>query len=116
MQIEKRFFEKFFERILKNEKKVHFHTDAAQMVGKVPIDVKAMNISMMSLSGHKIYGPKGIFSENFGILKSLMIFRNWRNLRLKASTRTSGANHFWWWSGERSQVNYLKNNFAKIFN
>jgi len=41
-------------------KKVHFHTDAAQMVGKIPIDVKAMNISMMSLSGHKIYGPKGI--------------------------------------------------------
>merc|ERR1739838_783118 len=41
-------------------KKVHFHTDAAQMVGKIPIDVKAMNISMMSLSVHKIYGPKGI--------------------------------------------------------
>ena len=41
-------------------KKIHFHTDAAQMIGKLPIDVKAMNISMMSLSGHKIYGPKGI--------------------------------------------------------
>ena len=39
-------------------KKVHFHTDAAQMIGKLPIDVKKMNISMMSMSGHKIYGPK----------------------------------------------------------
>ena len=56
----KKGFWEFFRKISKFEKKVHFHTDAAQMVGKVPIDVKAMNISMMSLSGHKIYGPKGI--------------------------------------------------------
>ena len=40
--------------------KVFFHTDAAQAVGKVPIDVEAMNIDVMSISGHKIYGPKGI--------------------------------------------------------
>jgi cysteine desulfurase len=39
---------------------VFFHTDAAQALGKVPIDVNAMNIDLMSLSGHKIYGPKGI--------------------------------------------------------
>ncbi|KMZ56032.1 Cysteine desulfurase [Zostera marina] len=42
------------------EKKVFFHTDAAQALGKIPIDVEKMNISLMSLSGHKIYGPKGI--------------------------------------------------------
>lgn len=41
-------------------KKVFFHTDGAQAVGKVPIDVNKMNIDLMSLSGHKIYGPKGI--------------------------------------------------------
>ncbi|MBY0324036.1 MAG: IscS subfamily cysteine desulfurase [Reyranella sp.] len=42
------------------EKKVFFHTDAAQAAGKIPLDVEAMNIDLMSISGHKIYGPKGI--------------------------------------------------------
>lgn len=42
------------------EKKVFFHTDAAQAVGKIPLDVEAMQIDLMSISGHKIYGPKGI--------------------------------------------------------
>ncbi|AVK50159.1 MULTISPECIES: cysteine desulfurase NifS [Clostridium] len=42
------------------EKKVFFHTDAVQAVGNVPVDVKEMNIDMLSLAGHKIYGPKGI--------------------------------------------------------
>nr|XP_023020178.1 probable cysteine desulfurase, mitochondrial [Leptinotarsa decemlineata] len=42
------------------EKKVFFHTDAAQAVGKVPLDVNSMNIDLMSISGHKLYGPKGI--------------------------------------------------------
>ena len=41
-------------------KKVLFHTDAVQAFGKVPVDVEAMNIDLMSLSAHKIYGPKGV--------------------------------------------------------
>ena len=42
------------------EKKVLFHTDAVQAVGAVPVDVKEMNIDLLSLAGHKLYGPKGI--------------------------------------------------------
>ena len=42
------------------ENKVFFHTDAAQSVGKLPINVNEMNIDLLSLSGHKLYAPKGI--------------------------------------------------------
>lgn len=42
------------------KKGAFFHTDAAQAFGKISLDVNAMNIDLMSISGHKIYGPKGI--------------------------------------------------------
>lgn len=42
------------------KKGAFFHTDAAQAFGKIPLDVNTMNIDLMSISGHKIYGPKGI--------------------------------------------------------
>lgn len=42
------------------EKGITFHVDAVQSFGKLPIDVKAMNVDLMTVSSHKIYGPKGV--------------------------------------------------------
>jgi len=43
-----------------HERGIFFHTDAAQAAGKIPLDVQAMNIDLMSISAHKVYVPKGV--------------------------------------------------------
>lgn len=44
-------------------RKIFFHTDAAQAVGKMDVDVNDMKIDLLSISGHKIYGPKGLYND-----------------------------------------------------
>ncbi len=45
---------------ISREKGIYFHTDAVQSVGKIPLDVRELAVDMISMSGHKMYGPKGV--------------------------------------------------------
>lgn len=75
------------------EKGVLFHTDAVQAAGHIPLDVKDMNIDMLSISGHKFHGPKGVGAlyVRKGIILTNIIFGGAQERKKRAGTENVPA-------------------------
>lgn len=75
------------------ERGVLFHTDAVQTVGHVPVDVRAMNIDLLSLAAHKFYGPKGVGAlfVRRGVRVTPLIYGGGQERNLRAGTENTAG-------------------------
>ena len=71
-----------------HENKIIFHTDAVQVIGKIPVDVKKLGVDLLSISSHKLHGPKGIGALYIkdGIKIDPMILGGGQEFRLRSGT------------------------------
>lgn len=73
------------------EKDILFHVDAVQSLGKVPIDVRAMNVDLLTISSHKIYGPKGVGALYIrkGVRISPIVFGGSQERKIRSGTENA---------------------------
>ena len=93
------------------EKNIVFHTDAIQAVGKIPIDVKELGVDMLSISSHKIHGPKGIgalYIRN-GISIDPVILGGGQENGLRSGTENVANIVGFGKACELSRINFLEN-------
>ena len=97
-------------KICKN-KNILFHTDAVQAVGKIPIDVKDLGVDLLSISSHKINGPKGIGAlyVKKGVMLDPMILGGGQERGLRSGTENVANIAGFGKACELAQINYVEN-------
>ena len=94
-----------------HENKILFHTDAVQVVGKLPVDVKELGVDLLSISSHKLHGPKGIgalFIKD-GVKIDPMILGGGQEFRLRSGTENVASIVGFGQACEIAQKNLSKN-------
>ena len=100
-----------------HENKVLFHTDAVQAVGKLPVDVKELEVDLLSISSHKLHGPKGIGALYIkdGVKIDPLILGGGQEFRLRSGTENVASIVGFGQACEIAQ-NHLVENISLIIN